>query len=278
MGLLARGGTMRTRGILRKAWLIPPQRPFPSTMNRLKTLLGAAAVGASVLSAGCAARGLPLEAEAAIVAEKQPRGELRRIDLGSEEGQALLAGAVAVDYDLMAGHWIAQLPSHCGAASAVIVQNSMIEGAAFTQDNLFIDETAHIITQDVVYRIGFTLDELTEMIATRSGLATDRFHAGTGRDTHDARAFRRAVRRAVADPDTRLVANFSRQYWLGTGTLGGHFSPVAAYNEAEDMVLVLEVNQAWPMVWLDLEDFWDSMATVDRISGLPRGWIVVERP
>lgn len=218
------------------------------------------------------------EAEFERVGAREAGPELERIELESEAGQALLAGARAVDFEAMQEHWIPQLRSHCGAASAVIVKNSMIDDAPFTQDNLFTEDTSHIITQDVVYRIGFTLDELKTMIAARSDLETEHFHAGTGEELHDVEAFREALRVAMDDPNTRLIANFSRQFWLGTGTLGGHFSPVAAWNEEENKVLILEVNQSWPMVWLDVDEFWESMYTIDRISGMTRGWILVNAP
>ncbi len=232
--------------------------------------------GAAASSAGYAESGLTLEQELERVGEKEVTAEIERIALDSERGQALLDGALTRDYQAMSEHWVPQLRSHCGAASAVVVKNSMIEEGGFTQDNIFTEETAHIITQDVVYQIGFTLEELTTMINTRAGLETERFHAGKGEELHGLEAFREALKETMEDPDKRLIANFSRQYWLGTGTLGGHFSPIAAYNKEENKVLVLEVNQNWPMVWVDLEEMWESMYTIDTVSGMTRGWILVK--
>ncbi len=232
--------------------------------------------GAAASSAGYAESGLTLEQELERVGEKEVTAEIERIALDSGRGQALLDGALARDYQAMSEHWVPQLRSHCGAASAVVVKNSMIEEGGFTQDNIFTEETAHIITQDVVYQIGFTLEELTTMINTRAGLETERFHAGKGEELHGLEAFREALKETMEDPDKRLIANFSRQYWLGTGTLGGHFSPIAAYNKEENKVLVLEVNQNWPMVWVDLEEMWESMYTIDTVSGMTRGWILVK--
>lgn len=230
----------------------------------------------AALGSGPAQPAPTLESELELLGSREPTTEIERIPLDSETGQSLLADAYSVDYEAMEGHWIPQLPSHCGAASAVIVKNSMIEEAAYTQNNLFTEDTAHIITQDVVSRIGFTLEELTTMIAARSGLRTERFHAGRSSELHGLDAFREALRETMNNPDRRLIVNFSRQYWLGTGTLGGHFSPIAAWNEEENKVLVLEVNQNWPMVWVDVEDMWESMYTIDSVSGLTRGWVVVE--
>lgn len=242
----------------------------------LRRLLLVLFSGAAASGTGCATTGLPLEKELDRVSQREPAEEIERIPLDSEEGQALLAGALMADYEAMSGHWVPQLRSHCGAASAVIVKNSMVEDAGFTQDNLFMEDTAHIITQEVVYRIGFTLEELTQMIDARAEeLTTERFHAGRGDELHGPEAFREAVLESMEGPGTRLISNFSRQYWLGTGTLGGHFSPIAAFNRDENKVLVLEVNQNWPMVWVDLDEMWESMYTIDQVSGMTRGWIVV---
>lgn len=200
------------------------------------------------------------------------------IVLDSEEGQALLDKDTAVDYAVLAPNWIPQLKSHCGAASAVVVQNSMIPGAAFTQDSLFTEETAHIITQDVVYRIGFTLEELTNMIATRSGLKTTRFHAGTEEGQYGYEDWIAALKKNRESADDHLIINFATGWLRERKNTGGHFSPIADYNEAENMVLVLEINASREIFWVDAKELWDSMNKVDRISGEVRGWIVIEKP
>lgn len=200
------------------------------------------------------------------------------ITLNSEEGQALLDKESAVDYPALAENWVAQLKSHCGAASAVVVQNSLLPGAGFTQDSLFTEETAHIITQDVVYRIGFTLEELTNMIATRSGLKTSMFHAGTEEGQHDYDAWIAALKKNRESADDHLIINFAVGWLRNRTNTGGHFSPIADYNEEENMVLVLEINAEREIFWVDAKELWDSMNQVDRVSGLVRGWIVVEKP
>ena len=200
------------------------------------------------------------------------------IELDSPEGWALLDRTTAVDFEPLHQNWVAQLKSHCGAASAVVVNNALRPADPLTQDCLFTPETAHIITQDVVYRIGFTLEELTEMIKTRTGLEAERFHAGTDEGHHDYAAFRAALLRNRESPDDQLIINFPVRWLSGEGNRGGHFSPIAEFNEAENMVLVLEINQTRPIFWVDAEHLWESLATVDRVSGMNRGWIVVRRP
>ena len=45
---------------------------------------------------------------------------------------------------------------------------------------------------------------------------------------------------------------------------GGHFSTIVAYNEKEDMVLVMDVAEhlgSW--FWVDLTDFYKSMLAIE---------------
>jgi len=200
------------------------------------------------------------------------------IPLDSPEGQALLDGQGAADYLVLAANWVPQLKSHCGAASAVIVQNSLLPDAGLTQDNLFNEATSAIITQDTVYNIGFTLDELTRTITARSGLSAERFHAGTGADDHGYDAWIEALKAKRDAPDERLIVNYATGWLTKRKNSGGHFSPIAAYNEKENKVLVQEVNINRPAFWTDARELWDAMNQVDKVSGQTRGWIIVRRP
>jgi hypothetical protein len=198
------------------------------------------------------------------------------VPLVSEEGQGLLTGDSA-DLDPLQENWVAQLRSHCGAASAVIVQNSLQDDEHHTQDGMFTPETAHIITQDVVYEIGFTLEELNEMIHVRSGLKTEWFRAGPEEGHHGHADFVEALRESQTNPDTRIICNFSVESTRGDGMRAGHFSPIADYNEEEDMALILEVSASREKIWISSEDLWHAMVATDPVCGLNRGWIVVSR-
>jgi len=206
------------------------------------------------------------------------RAPAAMIPLDSPEGQDLLDGASASNYPALAANWVPQLKSHCGAASAVIVQNSLLPGAGLTQDNLFNDGTSAIITQDTVYDIGFTLDELTRTITARSVLSAERYHAGAASDEHGYDAWVQALKAKSAAPDERIIVNYATGWLTKRKNSGGHFSPIAAYNEKENKVLVQEVNITRPAFWTDAREMWDAMNKVDKVSGKVRGWIVVRRP
>ncbi len=203
------------------------------------------------------------------------RAPARMVLFDSEEGRALLAQSDTADFAPLAAHWEPQLKSHCGAASAVIVQNSLIPDAGFTQNNLFNERTAHIISQQTVYQIGFTLEELATMIHTASGLAVDRFHAGNEAGEHGYEAWIEALKANRKNPGQRIIVNYATGWPTRRSNSGGHFSPVADFNERENLVLVHEVNASRPMFWCDARELWDSMNQMDSVSGRVRGWLLV---
>jgi gamma-glutamyltranspeptidase/glutathione hydrolase len=198
------------------------------------------------------------------------------IRLDSEAGRALL-DRISPDYAPLLRKWIPQLKSHCGACSSVVVMNSLLPGAGFTQDSIFNPETDDIIKQETVYKVGFTLEELMRMIQTTSALSVERFHAGGGKDEFGYEAWVAALKAGRHNTRDRIICNFSTVWLRERKNGGGHFSPVADYNEAENKVLILEVSGLRPSFWADAKGVWDAMNQVDKASGRVRGWIVVSR-
>ncbi len=198
------------------------------------------------------------------------------VRLDSDEGRALLSPD-SPDYRPLLKNWVPQLKSHCGACSSVVVMNSLLPGACYTQDSIFNPSTAHIIEQATVYKIGFTLEELTAMIKATSNLRAERFHAGTGEGEHGYETWLAALKASRGNPADRIICNFAVNWLRERKNTGGHFSPVADYNEKENKVLILEVSGGRPSFWVDAKEMWDSMNQVDKISGRVRGWIVVSR-
>jgi len=201
------------------------------------------------------------------------------IPLDSEEGQALLQGHDAVDYLSLKQNWVAQLRMHCCAASAVIVMNSLQPGGSYTQNSLFVPETAHIITQDEVYRAQFTLEKLADLIHTRSGLTAQYYHAGSGESENDYSAFREHLKKNAENTNDYMIIAYSLTYVSGFGGGGGgHASPVAAYNEEKDMVLMLEVEASRrEPFWISTADIYGAMNTIDPVCNKHRGWLIVTR-
>jgi hypothetical protein len=210
----------------------------------------------------------------------------KMISLESGEGQALLQGHDAPDYFPLKKNWVAQLRMHCCAASSVIVMNSLQLGKNYTQNNLFIPETAHIITQDEVFRGKFTLEKLADIIHTRSGLKTEYYHAGLGKSEYDYSKFLEHLKKNRKSPNDHIIINYSFASIRGKGTRRGHCSPVADYNEEKDMVLMLEVKGKFKVLifevggkpfWISSKDIYTAMNTIDPVCDRHRGWLIVRK-
>lgn len=82
--------------------------------------------------------------------------------------------------------------------------------------------------------------------------------------------------RQINDPGLRYTINFHRGPLFGGG--GGHHSPLGAYLEAADLVLVLDVNEEFKPWLVPAERLYQAMDTVDRDGGRKRGLLRIELP
>jgi hypothetical protein len=153
--------------------------------------------------------------------------------------------------------------SLCGPTSLVDVlhslrqpgnQESVLQGSGFSTVLGYLPE-------------GLTLDQLAEM-------ARQKLHRKVTmlRDL-DLAAFREQLKR-VNDPTRRYVINFSRGPLFGTG--GGHHSPIAAYLEQEDLVLVLDVNKKYGPWLVKSDRLYEAMNTLDATAQKKRGLLLIE--
>lgn len=84
----------------------------------------------------------------------------------------------------------------------------------------------------------------------------------------------RSTARELTQGGTLLAANFHRPSLGQEG--GGHFSPIAAYDEESDSALLLDVARyKYPSFWFPLQALYDAMNTTDGSAGVSRGWVRV---
>jgi len=93
--------------------------------------------------------------------------------------------------------------------------------------------------------------------------------------------FRRDIRWILSGTEAKhqplLVVSFSRPALGQTGD--GHFSPIAAYHEETDQVLVLDVARfKYAPYWVRVEDLFHSMQDLDSVTKMPRGWFLLSPP
>lgn len=197
--------------------------------------------------------------------------------LDTEEGQVLLRRNATPDYEPLTRHWVQQGQMLCCAASAVIVMSSLQPEASYTQENLFVPETAHIITLDEFQNGQATLEKLAALMRVRAGLSVSANHAGSDPGQRDVVAFRRQLQRNAASAADFMILNYSLAYVAGLGEGGGHCSPVAAYNQGEDLVLLLDPRGRYNWAWFAAADLFGAMNTIDDVSQEYRGWLTVTK-
>jgi hypothetical protein len=223
-----------------------------------------------LLATGAAAETLPLPASLT--------------DLNSEQGEKffLESGAHEAFFPAAANFVTQKTQAYCGVASIVMVLNALGAPApstpeyqpyhTFTQDNFLDEKTDAILPRDVLARQGMTLDQLGGLL-TLHPVAVEVHHAADG----GLEAFRTAARDYLGAKDHFVVVNYLRKA-IGQ-EIGGHISPLAAYDEKADRFLVLDVARyKYPPVWVKASDLFDAMNTVDPVNaGKTRGYVLVTK-
>jgi hypothetical protein len=241
--------------------------------NRFKianNFLRGLVLSVGIASASAIAQTLPLAPD--LIAFNSPEGE-----------ELLLESDAKQDFWNLSMQFVTQInQAYCGVASMVMVLNGLEIPApespqyapyrVFTQENFFDNQaTRQALSPAVVKRQGMTLDELGRLFDSHS-VNVQVYHSA---DT-SLEEFRRLVVENLDQPGNFVVINYLRSE-IGQER-GGHISPLAAYNKESDRFLVLDVARyKYPPVWVEAEDLWQSMATVDSTSGKTRGFVLVSR-
>lgn len=160
-------------------------------------------------------------------------------------------------------HWQTN-GSLCGPASLVNVFRSL--GDEVADEAAVLDGTGECSLG--FCWMGLSLDKLAE-VARQNGAGAK--HEVTVLRDLSAEEFREHLRRSN-DPNLRYIVNFTRQGIFGQG--GGHHSPIAGYLEADDLVLVLDVNADYKPWLVERERLFGAMDTLD--GDKKRGMLLIE--
>ena len=115
--------------------------------------------------------------------------------------------------------------------------------------------------------MGLTLDELAELARHSTDAEVQVLRDLTPLE------FKRHLRQSN-DPNRRYIVNFHREPIFDAG--GGHHSPIGGYDEANDEVLVLDVNDHFGPWLIERERLYEAMDTLDGEK--KRGLLLIERP
>lgn len=214
---------------------------------------------------------------------------IARIALGtpSAEGLALPAPLISVrdatgqlllntsryrgDHELLAPNFVAQARrAFCGVASTVTVVNSLRHPQPpLTQASAFDVEPSPLRASLAVSVKGLTLEQLAGLLRDNGQTVTMSYASNTSLER-----FRQLATQTLNDKADVLVINYDRAVLKQEGA--GHISPIAAYHEATDHFLVLDVAaHKYPPTWVPGSELWKSMETIDPDSGKSRGFLLV---
>jgi hypothetical protein len=206
-------------------------------------------------------------------------------DFSSEQGEKFFfeSGSLQSYFAVAENFETQKTQAYCGVASMVMVLNALHAPApstpeyqpyhTFTQDNLLDEHTDAILPREVLARQGMTLDQLGALIALHPAAAVEVHHAAD--DGLDA--FRAGARDYLAARDHFVIVNYLRKA-IGQ-EIGGHISPLAAYDARADRFLILDVARyKYPPVWVTASDLFAAMNTTDAANNKKtRGYVLVAK-
>jgi Phytochelatin synthase len=170
--------------------------------------------------------------------------------------------------------------SYCGVASMVMVLNALGVPApavpeyepyrTFTQDNVLTERTDVVLPRETLARQGMTLDQLGGILATQP-VKAEVHHASES----SVDEFRKLASAYLGAPGHFVIVNYLRKA-LGE-EIGGHISPLAAYDAKADRFLILDVARyKYPPVWVTTADMFAAMNTPDAANdNKSRGFVLV---
>jgi Phytochelatin synthase len=206
------------------------------------------------------------------------------------ENNGHLRSSPAQGYWRLAPHYVCQITDcACSLASATMVLNA-ISGSRLREPGsmMMTQETLLQAVDDQVWHEGsgkdggrgVTLTELEKLL--RRGLAVNDLRADIGivplGDKADALQAANRLRRdmeACEQGRQLIIANYFSETAIGSGDYG-HFSPVAAYDAGQDLVLVMDVWRfEYEPYWIPVAKLVAGMMSASRITGEPRGYLTV---
>ncbi len=241
-----------------------------------------------------------------------PQGETVLIRWDTTEGRARLArSAYTNDFFQLADNFQPQAnPLYCGIASSVIVLNAMrldrnaipsqqslevgipsdmgggsLQFREYSQMTFLGKRTDSVKPRAVIefkntddpageVQPGLTLAELKGILEVYDAQVDLHYADSISEDAVDG--FRNDLREVLADSDRFLIVNFKGKV-IGSPA-AGHISPLAAYDEQSDSVLVMDVaGHLNPWYWVPVIQLYGAMHTLDGTHH--RGYLIVgDRP
>src|SRR6201996_3288636 len=200
----------------------------------------------------------------------------------THDGEAYFAESDAHEaYFPLASNFLTQkTQAHCAVTSIVMVLSALGLPApavpeyepyrTFTQDNVLSERTDAVLPRETLARQGMTLDQIGGILATQP-VKAEVHHASES----SVDEFRKLASAYLREPGHFVIVNYLRKA-MGE-EIGGHISPLAAYDGKADRFLILDVARyKYPPVWVKTADIFAAMNTPDAAhENKSRGFVLV---
>jgi Phytochelatin synthase len=192
----------------------------------------------------------------------------------SKQGKDLLTRSIskhsAESYFPLSEQFLTQSgPPSCGPATLAMVLNSLNIDPGRIWKSPWRWFTEEMLQSCVPFKGDTTMQHFS-LMAECNGASSQTFYASLAHEEF----FRSLVKKVTSSNDQRLVVCFDRSSLGQTGV--GHYSPVAAYDEDTDMVLILDVARfKYPPYWVPVKQLFESMIPMDTSTGKSRGFFVL---
>ncbi|KAL7505720.1 hypothetical protein ACHAXN_003158 [Cyclotella atomus] len=208
------------------------------------------------------------------------------VSFSSNEGRSIFASAMATGGTRAFFALIEQLqtqpePAYCGLTTLVIVLNALaVDPRRLWKGPWRWYEESMLnccVDLEEVKETGISFDTFV-CLAKCQGLGVDATRASDS----SLDDFRQAVKQICTDqttsscahPTSFLIVSYTRKVLRQTGT--GHFSPIGAYDEASDSVLLLDTARfKYGPHWVKLDLLFDALIPLDPSTGKSRGYMIL---
>ena len=242
-----------------------------------------------------------------LIALNSPKGRSLFLDLSSNSNSS---NSSMETYFALAEHFMNQSePAYCGVTTLAMMLNvcqvdpSNVRwkgGWRYFHNEQSVLSTCkcYLNHPDYISRVGITMHEF-QTLASCHDLKLDCHFASPSSSTNNnnnnninnssLEQFRRHVQQAFSPTSSTtststtvnnklfITVSFARGALNQTGD--GHFSPLAAYHESTDQVLILDVARfKYTPYWVSLSKLYHAMTELDPTTQSSRGWFIIHHP
>ncbi|KAJ2996880.1 hypothetical protein HDV02_006055 [Globomyces sp. JEL0801] len=198
----------------------------------------------------------------------------------SEKGKSLFRNALAqgnaeIFFSLSGNFTMQSEPAFCGLGSLAMVLNALSVDPGKRWKGVwrwFADDMLECCAPlESIKQQGLTFQQLTST-ARCNGLNT----VAKRSDQISYHEFLHDLKTVTTSTDTHMVVSFSRKALNQTGD--GHFSPVGAFCEETEQVLILDTARfKYPSYFVSARTLYEAMSPIDSVTGLPRGYLILTK-